>query len=63
MISLREYIFKYRHMKACRERQRAAATIGKLGGKASAEKRRAPIRAKCQQILRELNLPDDPRLA
>lgn len=40
----------------------AAAIIGRLGGKARAEKARAPIRAKCRAIRDELGLPQHPAL-
>lgn len=40
-----------------------ARQIGSLGGKASANKRREPIRARTQQMRREMGLADDWRLA
>jgi hypothetical protein len=40
----------------------AAAIIGKLGGRARAERARIPIRKTAQQIREELHLPPDPRL-
>lgn len=43
--------------------QQAAAILGHLGGKAMAEKARAPFRAKAREIRSDLNLSVDRRLA
>lgn len=42
--------------------QQAAAIMGRLGGKARAEKVRAPIRAKACEIRIEMGLPPHPGL-
>jgi hypothetical protein len=42
--------------------QEAAAIIGRLGGKARAEKARAPIRAKCRELRNQMGLPPHPGL-
>jgi hypothetical protein len=45
------------------EPKRAAAALGRLGGRARAEQQRAPIRARTLQMRTELGLGPDPRLA
>lgn len=60
-------IIAWRHRRA-RERneklaQEVRAAFSAAGGRASAKKAREPFRAKARQIIRELGLPDDRRLA
>ena len=42
---------------------RAASELGRLGGRARAERAREPIKAKARQIREQCGLPADPRLA
>lgn len=36
--------------------------IARLGGRASAERQRAPIRERTRELQRDLGWPDDPRI-